>query len=363
MVCLFCDAHWHESDECSKYKTDVARRKRPNSNRFCFSCRVESAVAHLPEDKKCKLNDKCIGWFSIEHHKVFCAERIKAMNLFLPKIDHNLLKRFSEMFDLDEKYLMATSSPTASDLIPLKSIKIWQEFDDETGITGLNIVAGLMRLYEMDTDKNKKLFDSIYSKNLICLSRELYIYDADITSEIILQMLSPYTKFFELHVSLITPNITFSEVIKNAPNLEVIIFNIYSTEGNIICGKTWLIDLLKYKNGKNFVKLDIYLDILELDIETLVQFVKTKCMKTVNLEIRFDRDLVGEEVEADEAFKKIKQKLAEYFEYYTAEDSKLTVGFVDEDNDIEFSLKKIRTPKKRIMPSRAATKKKYRNFY
>uniref|UniRef100_A0AC34FDK2 DUF38 domain-containing protein n=1 Tax=Panagrolaimus sp. ES5 TaxID=591445 RepID=A0AC34FDK2_9BILA len=257
------------------------------------------------------------------------------------------MKRFSEILDFDEKYLLATSSPTASELISLKPTKIWKKFVDERKITGLNVVTGSMHLDEIDMENDKKFFDAVISKNLICLSRELYIYDADITSEMILQMLSPElyiydaditfemilqmlspcAKVFEVYDSSITPKLTFSDIIKKAPNLEVFSFQVDPSSGTVVYGNTWLKDLLKYKNGKNFVKLDICLDILELDVESLVEFVKTKCMKTTELEIRFNPDLLTEEDGEDEALNGIKQKLAEYFEYYINEDSNLTVAF------------------------------------
>uniref|UniRef100_A0AC34FX92 Uncharacterized protein n=1 Tax=Panagrolaimus sp. ES5 TaxID=591445 RepID=A0AC34FX92_9BILA len=363
MVCLFCDDTVHESNNCEKYKTDEEKRKRPNANRFCFTCRADSAVAHLPEDKKCKINESCIGWFSNEHHKFFCPERIKALSLtkyFVPKINQNLLKRFSEMMELDETYLMATSSATASKLIPLKPVKIWKEYDDEREITDLNFFNGFMDFVGTNMDENKKLLDSIYSKNLIFLPRDIFVLESTLTSEIILQMLSPYMKILQLYNSSITPNIAFSEIIKNAPNLEVMSLEVDPLDGSIVYGKTWLKDLLEYKNGKNFRELYVTLDTVELDVESLVEFVKTKCTKNAKIDVRFDRVFATEEVGADEAFNVIKQKLAAYFEYYTDEDSKLTVGFFADDYDpVEFSLKKIKTPKKRIMPSRAATKRKY----
>uniref|UniRef100_A0AC35FK04 Uncharacterized protein n=1 Tax=Panagrolaimus sp. PS1159 TaxID=55785 RepID=A0AC35FK04_9BILA len=98
------------------------------------------------------------------------------------------------------------------------------------------------------------------------------------------QLLCPCTKEFGFHRSRITPNILFSDIIKKAPNLVDISMDFETIFGS----KTWIKDLLKYKNGNNFKSSNVKLDIVALDVESLVEFIKTKCCQPRDMFIWFD---------------------------------------------------------------------------
>uniref|UniRef100_A0A914NXU6 Uncharacterized protein n=1 Tax=Panagrolaimus davidi TaxID=227884 RepID=A0A914NXU6_9BILA len=79
--------------------------------------------------------------------------------------------------------------------------------------------------------------------------------------------------------------ITFAEIIRNAPNIEILKI----CHNNWISKQTtWLEDLYKFKEGKNFRELLIYLNNIEFDIETLEKFVKTKSINQVFIRIRYE---------------------------------------------------------------------------
>uniref|UniRef100_A0A914P9H4 Uncharacterized protein n=1 Tax=Panagrolaimus davidi TaxID=227884 RepID=A0A914P9H4_9BILA len=75
--CQFCDEWNHKSKECKKYPTDRTRKVIADKKKFCRFCFIKSDKLHLPNTKECPTNEKCIGWYSTEHHAVFCPERVK----------------------------------------------------------------------------------------------------------------------------------------------------------------------------------------------------------------------------------------------------------------------------------------------
>lgn len=75
MVGRKCKAEFKISKNCGTPKTNNI-----NSEKHC--CAEFDKNAHLP-GKKCKINENCFGRFSPEHHKLFCAKRIKGKKLFL----------------------------------------------------------------------------------------------------------------------------------------------------------------------------------------------------------------------------------------------------------------------------------------
>uniref|UniRef100_A0A914PLT7 Uncharacterized protein n=1 Tax=Panagrolaimus davidi TaxID=227884 RepID=A0A914PLT7_9BILA len=157
----------------------------------------------------------------------------------------------------------------------------------------------------------------------------------------VLQLLSPFTKKFNFTDSSCVPNISFADVIKKAPNL--VEFGIHTA--NIILDKTWIKDLLKYKNGKNFNDLNVTLHTLELDIKNLVKFVETKCSKDIEMYIWFGQELCSHDETREDNDKKlgaIEKKLEEYFEKQVKEGPHLTVGYEGVDGYVSFALDKIK---------------------
>uniref|UniRef100_A0AC34FWU6 Uncharacterized protein n=1 Tax=Panagrolaimus sp. ES5 TaxID=591445 RepID=A0AC34FWU6_9BILA len=321
MVCLFCNSRGHQSNQCNLYETEEARKRTPNSNRFCFTCETESAVSHLPQDEKCKTNDSCI-----------------ALNCFLPKLDQFLLPRFLDMCDMDEKYLIAVSFPTAFNVIPLKHIKIWDSLENYNKFGDMIAVVGSITLYQSNLEKDMKLYDSINAKTIFCFARILDISYSHLPAEIVLQLLSPYTKSLTMRNTVCEPNLSFSDIIKKSPNLEYIF--IYDWTTNIIYEKTWAKDLLKYKIGKNLDYLGIKLDAFaDMDIENLVKVIQTKCSKTAHINIWFNQHLT-----IAEEFNKIEEKLFKYFDYKKNEKSWLRISIDGIDYDKFFSLAKLKQP-------------------
>lgn len=130
-------------------------------------------------------------------------------------------------FDVDEKYGIMSSSPTAINIVPLKPVEILESY--EIGLynlfKNLSLIIGDLVVNKSSMKTAEKFYDSINSKTLICLPRILFIRKSNLTSEGILQLLSRYTKDFTFVDSFCTPNLSFSDIIKKAPNLDDIDLN------------------------------------------------------------------------------------------------------------------------------------------
>uniref|UniRef100_A0AC35GPQ7 Uncharacterized protein n=1 Tax=Panagrolaimus sp. PS1159 TaxID=55785 RepID=A0AC35GPQ7_9BILA len=228
---------------------------------------------HLP-NKKCKKNKNCPGYFSTEHHAIFCSKRLEGSNFFFPRIDYDLIPRFLEIVSIEEKFIMILSSPIAERFIKFNPIKIEPEFlntDDDDLLESDDIVIfnDEMTLQKSNLTKDEAFFDSLNAKIFLCFARRIEISESQLSAHAVLLLLSTYTRHFNFYETTCEPNLSFSDIIKTAPNLETI-----EIDGNIIFEKTWIEDFLKYKIGKNFYFLNIKLDILELDVINLVEFVK-----------------------------------------------------------------------------------------
>uniref|UniRef100_A0A914P554 DUF38 domain-containing protein n=1 Tax=Panagrolaimus davidi TaxID=227884 RepID=A0A914P554_9BILA len=347
--CKFCDSETHGSNNCDKYISDESRKEIADKNKFCRFCFVISLNEHLKEENECKSNESCMKWNSTEHHAIFCPERFKALHLFIPKIDENLLPRFLDIFDFDEKRLFALSSPT-NDLLPLKQIIIMDSFSSKkitkVSTSETTVLNHLMDFIGYDIEKDKLILNAMNSKILICFPRMIFIRDSKLSSEMLLQILSPCTKGFNFHGSNCNPNISFSEIIQKAPNLEYV--SIINFERNIQIGNEWINELLKYSKRKNFQFLRIKLDTIEeFDIEKLKKFVKTKCSKDVTISINYNQKLINGEDDGKEEWKKLdqfSQKLLKHFDDFYAVCSKdhhpcLNIGFEGTAGNRPFSLK------------------------
>uniref|UniRef100_A0AC35G5H9 Uncharacterized protein n=1 Tax=Panagrolaimus sp. PS1159 TaxID=55785 RepID=A0AC35G5H9_9BILA len=272
--------------------SDRARKDIAMKNNFCRFCFLQSTVPHLPKDKKCKSNENCFGWFSTEHHKLFCVERIKAFKVFIPKIDHNLLQRFVDTFDPDEKYTFVLTSPSHSNIITLDYINVMSSFNSDKfngfSASPIVLVNTYMKLIRTDSEKEQKLCSSINAKTLICLPKVLHIDFTKLPGNVILQMLSHHTKDFRLYDSHNSNSqISFSDIIKKAPNLQKI--TIFWTT-IVIFENSWLKDLMKFKIGKNIKQLRVILDAIELNVEDLVEVVKNRCIEIIEIDIRFNKN-------------------------------------------------------------------------
>uniref|UniRef100_A0A914R1P3 Uncharacterized protein n=1 Tax=Panagrolaimus davidi TaxID=227884 RepID=A0A914R1P3_9BILA len=191
----------------------------------------------------------------------------------------------------------------------------------------------------------------------------------------VLRLLTPYTKEFEFRDSHCVPNINFSDIIKNAPNIEYI--DIYDWDTNIQIDKTWPEDLLKYKKGKNFRNLSLKFGVIEeFNIEKLKEFIRTKCTSDITIYVRYDQnlDLDDEDQVEWEKMDKIIDKLNQYFDdtNESSGDAHIWIGFDGVDGYHTIPLENYITPKvmppkvkpprvmsTRVMPSRAATKRRY----
>lgn len=85
--------------------------------------------------------------------------------------------------------------------------------------------------------------------------------------------------------------------------------------------------------------------------------------KAFHISIQFNQPLLNDDPEY-EIFNAIENKLAQYFDYQKGVESWLRIGYDGVDGYVDFSLATIKKPKKvvqakRIMPTRAATKRKY----
>uniref|UniRef100_A0A914PWF1 FTH domain-containing protein n=1 Tax=Panagrolaimus davidi TaxID=227884 RepID=A0A914PWF1_9BILA len=95
-------------------------------------------------------------------------------------------------------------------------------------------------------------------------------------------MFSPTTKV--ISTEKLESEVTFSDIIEKVPNIEVFEIKDCTLKVN---GETWIKDLMKFKNVKNFRKLCILLDTIEFDIELLKEFILTKCVHNVLIEISY----------------------------------------------------------------------------
>uniref|UniRef100_A0A914Q415 Uncharacterized protein n=1 Tax=Panagrolaimus davidi TaxID=227884 RepID=A0A914Q415_9BILA len=186
----------------------------------------------------------------------------------------------------------------------------------------------------------------------------------------VLQLLTPYTKEFEFENSRCIPNLTFSDINKNAPNIEYI--DIYDFETNIQIDKTWPEDLLKYKNGKNFRGLSLKFDVIEeFNIEKLKEFIMTKCASNISFYIRYDQKLIGNDNDDDDEWNKIDKIAEDLYQYMndnqeSDSDSYIWIGFdgvdgyhtISLENCMNRSVKPTRALPTRVMPTRAATKRR-----
>uniref|UniRef100_A0A914RBZ7 DUF38 domain-containing protein n=1 Tax=Panagrolaimus davidi TaxID=227884 RepID=A0A914RBZ7_9BILA len=260
---------------------------------MCHLCFVKSDKIHLPENKECPTNETCFSWHSTDHHSVFCPARIEELKkgIFLPKIDDNLLARFVETLEIDEKYLLATSSALAQNIIPLKEIKVVDEirerhqslkdYEDSTFVVTLKL-----------SFDNYDVVRKLLKKEIICKSRYVNLFNPKIPAERFLQMLSTITK--EVSLFKIESEVTFSDIIQKVPNIEVFEIRDKCLKVN---GETWLKDLMKFKKGKNFRELCIHLDTIEFDIEILKEFILTKCVNNVLISIFYDTGLSKERID------------------------------------------------------------------
>uniref|UniRef100_A0AC34FBH6 Uncharacterized protein n=1 Tax=Panagrolaimus sp. ES5 TaxID=591445 RepID=A0AC34FBH6_9BILA len=240
------------------------------------------------------------------------------------------------------------------EVLPLKPVKIMDNYKSGNKLLDVNAIIGSMNF---TSSYSEVILKYINLMKIICLPRILTFNDPRLSAEMILKLLSPYTKKFQVIDLSYMPNLLVSDIIKKAPNLESI--EIHNDESNIIYEKTWIEDLLKYKNGKNFTNLDVILGALEFDVENFVKFVETKCSKSITIKIWFRRDLLNED---NEAYNLIIEKLSKYFDSKNVKDSWLMIGFPGGERCEMFSLNKIKHPKGTDFKSEKEAKSNWKNL-
>uniref|UniRef100_A0A914PI18 Uncharacterized protein n=1 Tax=Panagrolaimus davidi TaxID=227884 RepID=A0A914PI18_9BILA len=284
--CYYCEKR-HRQAECKRYKTEKSREMVAKKKNMCHLCFVKSDKIHSPENKECPTNETCFSWYSTDHHSVFCPTRIEELKkgIFLPKIDDNLLARFVETLEIDEKYLLATSSDLAQNIVPLKEIKIvdkirkrHESLEDYESSTF--VVTSYLWIRQDDMIKK------FLKEQIICKSRYVILSNFGIPAKQFLQMFSSITKEISLYET--ESEVTFSDIIKRVPNIEVFEIRNSNLKAN---GETWIKDLMKFKKGKNFRELCISLNTIEFDIEILKEFILTKCVHNVLITIFYDANL------------------------------------------------------------------------
>uniref|UniRef100_A0A914PTP2 F-box domain-containing protein n=1 Tax=Panagrolaimus davidi TaxID=227884 RepID=A0A914PTP2_9BILA len=192
-----------------------------------------------------------------------------AQNLFLPKIDRDLLQHFIETFELEEQLAFGLSSQDAQKYVSFKNIKLTNLFFEGKFRRKKNSSVVVIRNLGIDDTKKEFIFKEITSKKVFWKVRVLDIGTLNLSVQELSHIIGSYTK--ELTIEKICSNIAFAEIIRNAPNIEV--FKIFHNNW-ISKQTTWLEDLYKYKEGKNFRELWIHLDNIEFNIETLKKFVE-----------------------------------------------------------------------------------------
>uniref|UniRef100_A0A914QPS3 Uncharacterized protein n=1 Tax=Panagrolaimus davidi TaxID=227884 RepID=A0A914QPS3_9BILA len=208
-----------------------------------------------------------------------------AKKLFLPKIDEDLWQRFIGTFDFEEQFAFGLSSQDAQKYVALKNIKlsdryyIW-DYNYKLPETLLNLHEILAVTQTLYIFKHDQLTRIIASKNVVWKPRVLKICNLNISALELSEIIGSFTK--EIKLKAMNPNIAFAEIIKNAPNIEVLKIFYKALKMNNV---TWLEDLYKYKEGKNFRQLYIHLDTIEFDVEMLKKFVMTKSANGVSIRI------------------------------------------------------------------------------
>uniref|UniRef100_A0A914QZ17 Uncharacterized protein n=1 Tax=Panagrolaimus davidi TaxID=227884 RepID=A0A914QZ17_9BILA len=99
-------------------------------------------------------------------------------------------------------------------------------------------------------------------------------------------MFSQITKI--ISTEKLEAEVTLSDIIEKVPNIEVFETKDSSLKAN---GGTWIKGLMTFKKGKNFRKLCIHLDTIEFDIEILKEFILTKCVHNVLIELNYQSSI------------------------------------------------------------------------
>uniref|UniRef100_A0A914QQ51 Uncharacterized protein n=1 Tax=Panagrolaimus davidi TaxID=227884 RepID=A0A914QQ51_9BILA len=151
--------------------------------------------------------------------------------MFNPKIDLDLLPRFMKLLNKYQKYSMAFSYPNI--LKSLQPLKV--SYENEMRFTSFNTFDGLdyavidhATVVKMDLNKTQ-----YYGLSFLKLPdfhiRHLEIHQTPFSSEDLLKLLSHQTKTFSCPVLdkiVLNPWLTLVEILKKAPKLEEIDFDI-----------------------------------------------------------------------------------------------------------------------------------------
>uniref|UniRef100_A0AC34FU27 DUF38 domain-containing protein n=1 Tax=Panagrolaimus sp. ES5 TaxID=591445 RepID=A0AC34FU27_9BILA len=308
--CLFCNSEYHHTPKCEEYETMEERTEIAKTKNFCLSCFAKSASPHSV-GKECKNDETCGGWYSTEHHTLFCP------------------KRFKESWD----------------------------YGRHRSFKNLLVVVHSLRL---QGSNETVVYAAINAKVIICKARIVQLRNIKIPSKDLTKVVTIYTK--ELIIQNIKSDITFTEMIKLAPNIEV--FEILDASLKID-EKTWIDDLLKYKKGKNFRQLSLCLHGIEFNLEMLKKFIMTKSVNDVKIKIKYESTELRQNL--NEFINKNSKHLTEQFR--PVNEPNVILGF-DSINDYRSFKFNIQNEDKKdtvaaiknikIMPLRSAKKRCFR---
>uniref|UniRef100_A0A914PW45 Uncharacterized protein n=1 Tax=Panagrolaimus davidi TaxID=227884 RepID=A0A914PW45_9BILA len=232
--------------------------------------------------------------------------------------------------------------------------------------TGAEIIFFNHSLFLHEIDKEheyryeKRFYRNFYEKignqTLFGSPRVIQFFGSSLPAENFLQLLSTHTKTLQISDGTFTPDLEFNDIIKKAPNLEIL--TIYGDGSNITYDKGWIANSLEYKNGKNMKHVAVKPDIsTELDIENLVKFVNAKCAKDVRIDIQYVVEYEELKEKKKERFDGICENVKEYYAE-VRKNSNLQIGFHQSEVERRFSFDKRKANKKPKASTRVVTKRK-----
>uniref|UniRef100_A0A914NZK4 Uncharacterized protein n=1 Tax=Panagrolaimus davidi TaxID=227884 RepID=A0A914NZK4_9BILA len=287
MSCIFCDSVEHLTQNCDKYVTDVERNRHLFAINTCKHCK-SSYDKYYTFCIKCEPITKCFSCFSRQHHTFFCPVREShPPKWFVPRIDQALFKRFFNMFDPLEQYSFVISDPVALNYVKLKKVKVRSDinytnfqkpFNDDIVVVDGDAKFQYSKddgiiLFNSSSDAYFNFIEAVSNKLLFIKAQTVTLKSVNLTCKDFYYLISPITKVLKCDKIVFTPDISFAEIVKKLPNLEILSF--YRTY--IETENTWVDDLKIY--GKKIVSLEMDVKDLVFNVKALAKIIKTKRMR------------------------------------------------------------------------------------